>query len=402
MINIDLNEYAYDLVPEKIAQYPLSERDSSRLLIYKNGNISEDLFRNLDRYIPSESLLVCNNTKVIKARLFFHKDSGAAIEVFCLEPLSPEDYVLSFTAKEPVEWKCLIGNLKKWKGGILRTIFIRNGKSYVLNAERLNEQGEAWRIRFSWNCPEMTFGDVIENAGHIPLPPYLNRSDEKEDIIRYQTVYSLVKGSVAAPTAGLHLTKNVIGKLHRKGVTSAEITLHVGAGTFQPVKTDNILDHEMHSEQFFIRAETIEIILKNPDNIIAVGTTSARTLESLYWLGIKLLMNPKTEPSGLFLDQWEAYSLKGSLTPYQSLEIVLLWMRKHNVRTLHAPTRLIIVPGYEFRMINGLVTNFHLPGSTLLLLVSAWAGNDWKRIYHYALSNNFRFLSYGDGSLIFR
>jgi S-adenosylmethionine:tRNA ribosyltransferase-isomerase len=402
MTDINLDEYNYYLPSEKIAQYPLNKRDSSKVLIYRSGNINEDIFRDIDEHIPSGSLLVFNNTKVIKARLIFQKDSGARIEVFCLEPLSPGDYTLSFGSREKVEWKCIIGNLKKWKSGTVKTTFIRNNKVYELSADKINEEDDAWRIRFSWNSTGITFGEVIEATGHVPLPPYLDRADEEDDNIRYQTVYSLVEGSVAAPTAGLHFTRNLLDKLNKKGIRSAELTLHVGAGTFQPVKSDNILEHEMHQEHFYIAAETIGMILNNLGAIIAIGTTSVRSLESLYWLGIKLLYNPETKPSDLFLDQWEAYNIKRSVSPCQSLEAVLIWMQHNELPAIHVTTRIIIIPGYNFRMINGLITNFHLPGSTLLLLISAWIGDDWKKIYNYALNNNFRFLSYGDSSLLYR
>jgi S-adenosylmethionine:tRNA ribosyltransferase-isomerase len=296
----------------------------------------------------------------------------------------------------------LIGNLKKWKSGTIKTGFRWNSNDYELFAQRLNPEGDAVRIRFSWNCPAATFAQVIEAAGHTPLPPYINRPDEEEDSSRYQTIYSMVQGSVAAPTAGLHFTRNLLDKLFSNGIMSAELTLHVSAGTFQPVKSDNILKHFMHSEHFFVTSDTIEILFKNLGSIVAVGTTSVRTLESLYWLGVKVLRNPEKEPPELFLDQWEAYSLPDSIPSSESLEALLLWMHKHQVRTIHAPTRILIVPGYKFRIINGLITNFHLPGSTLLLLISAWVGTDWKKIYDYALNNDFRFLSYGDGSLLFR
>jgi S-adenosylmethionine:tRNA ribosyltransferase-isomerase len=402
MIDIDLNEYNYDLPSEKIAQYPLSERDGSKVLVYRSGYITEDSFGDLDKHIPSDSLLVFNNTKVIKARLIFNKDSGAKIEILCLEPLSPGDYTLSLNSKDKVEWKCMIGNLKKWKSGPIKTSFRLNSKEYELFAQKLNPEGDAVRIRFSWNCAAATFAKVIEAVGHTPLPPYISRPDEEEDSFRYQTIYSMVQGSVAAPTAGLHFTRNLLDKLYGNGIMSAELTLHVSAGTFQPIKSGDILKHLMHSEHFFITADTIEMLLKNLGSIVAVGTTSVRTLESLYWLGVKLLRNPEKESPELFLDQWEAYSLPDSIPSIQSLEVLLLWMHKHKVRTIHAPTRILIVPGYIFRMINGLITNFHLPGSTLLLLISAWVGADWKKIYDYALNNNFRFLSYGDGSLLFR
>jgi S-adenosylmethionine:tRNA ribosyltransferase-isomerase len=402
MINIDLNEYKYDLPSERIAQYPLNERDGSKILVYRDGNITENSFSNLDEYIPSGSLLVFNNTKVIKARLVFNKDSGARIEILCLEPVLPGEYTSSLNSRDKVEWRCMIGNLKKWKSGTIRTGFRWNNNDCELFAQRLNREGDEERIMFSWNCASATFAQVIEAAGHTPLPPYIDRPDEEEDNSRYQTIYSMVQGSVAGPTAGLHFTRNLLDKLYRNGIMSTELTLHVSAGTFQPIKSDNILSHLMHSEHFFVTADTIETLLKYLDSIVAVGTTSVRTLESLYWMGVKLLSNPEIEPHELFLDQWEAYSLPDSIPSSQSLEALLLWMHKHKVKTIHAPTRILIIPGYIFQMMNGLITNFHLPGSTLLLLISAWVGTDWKKIYNYALNNNFRFLSYGDGSLLFR
>lgn len=402
MRDINLNEYYYNLPEEKIAQYPLEQRDLSKLLVYRDGAVSETIFNEIHKNIPSGSLLVFNNTKVIRARLIFRKDSGARIEILCLEPLDPSDYALSFGAKNQVEWKCIIGNLKKWKKGIISTSFVRDNKTFELFATRLSQEGEAWRIRFSWNSEETTFGELIESAGHVPLPPYLNRPDEEKDVQRYQTIYSLIKGSVAAPTAGLHFTRDVFDKISGKGISSANLTLHVGAGTFQPVKTGNALNHEMHSEHFFAEADTIESVMKNPGGIIAVGTTSVRTLESLYWLGVKLLKKPDTGPEELCLGQWEAYRIRNTLTAYQALETVLEWMFRMKMSSIRASTRIMIVPGYKFMITNGIITNFHLPKSTLLLLVSAWAGNDWKKIYDYALTNNFRFLSYGDSSLLYR
>jgi S-adenosylmethionine:tRNA ribosyltransferase-isomerase len=402
MIHIDLREFDYDLPAEKIAQYPPAERDASRLLLYRNKIISEDIFRNIDNHIPSGSLLVFNDTKVIKARLIFQKERGARIEVFCLEPLAPGDYAQSFISKNCVEWKCLIGNIKKWKEGIISTFFTKNNTQYKLLAEKLNSEGDAWRVRFTWDALDFTFGEVIEATGHIPLPPYLNRPDETEDSVRYQTIYSLVKGSVAAPTAGLHFTKEVFNRLTTKDMQSTQLTLHVGAGTFQPVKSDSILEHQMHSEHFYIPANSIEMILKNIGSIIAVGTTSVRTIESLYWLGLKLMEDPKISPDDLYLGQWEAYSTENTAQPVQSLETILLWMQRNKLAYLHAPTRIIIIPGYDFKITNGLITNFHLPKSTLLLLISAWVGDDWKRIYRYALENDFRFLSYGDSSLLLK
>ena len=400
--DIDINDYDYDLPPEYIAQYPVNERDKSQLLIYRDDDIVKDTFRNIDEYLPPDSLLVFNNTRVIRARILFHKETGAVIEILCLEPLSPSDYSLSFSSKESIEWKCIIGNLKKWKRGVLTVSFEYDSKKYYLYAERLQPEDEAWRIRFSWNSPEISFGEVIEATGHIPLPPYINREDETEDIERYQTVYSSIKGSVAAPTAGLHFTGNVFEKLKTRGIKSVELTLHVGAGTFQPVKVNNIFDHEMHCEHFFINTKTIEIILENHGKIIAVGTTSVRTLESIYWLGVRLIQNPSDTFPDLSLGQWEAYAMETGFSVKQSLGALLKFLNERNLSYLQASTSIMIVPGYEFRMTGGMVTNFHQPRSTLLLLISAWTGKRWKEIYTFALKNKFRFLSYGDSSLLLR
>lgn len=402
MRDIDLNEYNYDLPDNRIAQYPVKERDSSKLLIYKQGKISQDIFKNIDANIPADSLLVFNNTRVIRARILFRKDTGARIEVLCLEPLSPAEYELSLSSGEPVEWKCIIGNLKKWKSGIILTPFIYRGRNYNLTAEKLQSEGEAWRIRFKWNCRGISFGEVIEATGHIPLPPYINREDEAADYKRYQTVYSSVKGSVAAPTAGLHFTKRVFEKLKKRGIKSTEVTLHVGAGTFQPIKSDNISDHEMHCEHFYVSQQTIELLINNQGKIIPVGTTSVRTLESLYWLGVKLIKDLSVDNSDHSLGQWEADNLDATITVTESLEALLNYLRKNNLTYLNAVTSIMITPGYDFRMIGGIITNFHQPKSTLLLLISAWIGNDWKNIYQYAIDNNFRFLSYGDCSVLLR
>lgn len=402
MKDIELSEYNYDLPYERIAQHPVNERDSSQLLIYNGYKISKDMFTNIDDYLPSDSLLVFNNTRVIRARILFRKETGAAIEVFCLEPLSPFEYELSFNSVEPVEWKCIIGNLKKWKCGKIMTPFVFSGKEYELTAEKLQPEGDAWRILFTWNCPDLSFGEVIEATGHIPLPPYINREDEAEDITRYQTVYSSIKGSVAAPTAGLHFTNNVFKKLDKKGIKSVEVTLHIGAGTFQPVKSTYISGHKMHCEHFFVTAKTIELLLENQGKIIPVGTTSVRTLESLYWLGVKIISDPLDCRSDLSLGQWEAYDMETTVTVKESMEALLNHLRERNLSYLHASTSIIIIPGYDFRMINGMITNFHQPRSTLLLLISAWTGIKWKEIYAFALENDFRFLSYGDSSLLFK
>ena len=402
MIDIDLEEYNYQLTPEKIAQYPLEERDNSKLLVYNKGIITDAFFNQLHNHIPGESLLIFNNTRVVRARIFFRKESGAEIEVFCLEPVSPADYALSFSSKNQVEWKCLVGNRKKWKKGTVSTVFTRNDRKYRLTAEIIAPSGDAWQIKFTWDADDLSFGDVIESAGKIPLPPYISRGADENDDERYQTVYSLVRGSVAAPTAGLHFTGEVLKKIQNNGCSLAELTLHVGAGTFQPVKSDNILKHEMHTEHFFISIETISKIIKSYGKITCVGTTSVRALESLYWLGLKAFRDPDINASDMQIGQWEAYQMNDQLTSCEALETLILWMNRRNLAYLHVATRIIIVPGYRFRMINGLITNFHLPRSTLLLLISAWIGEDWKKIYNYALENNYRFLSYGDSSILYR
>ena len=402
MRDIDINDYDYDLPSDRIAQYPVNERDRSQILIYKEGKIVKDTFKNIDEYLPSDSLLVFNNTRVIRARILFQKDTGAVVEILCLEPLSPFDYSLSFSSKESVEWKCIIGNLKKWKGGALSTPFKYNGNQYNLFAERLQSDGEEWCVRFSWNCFEISFGEVLETTGHIPLPPYINREDDPQDIERYQTVYSRIKGSVAAPTAGLHFTDYVFEKIKARGIKTVELTLHIGAGTFQPVKAKNIFEHEMHNEHFSIDKKTIELVLENLGKIVPVGTTSVRTLESLYWLGVKLIQKPSGTISDLSLGQWEAYDMATTVSVKESLGALLKYINERNLIFLQAATSIMIVPGYEFRIINGMVTNFHQPRSTLLLLISAWTGNKWKDIYTFALENRFRFLSYGDSSLLLR
>jgi S-adenosylmethionine:tRNA ribosyltransferase-isomerase len=402
MEKINIEDYDYDLPEERIAQYPVEERDMSNLLVYREGDIGKDIFRNLDQHIPSGSLLVFNNTRVIRARLLFRKESGAAIEVLCLEPLSPVDYQMSLGSVEPVEWKCIIGNLKKWKRGQLILTYLINKKQYNLTAEKVKKEGEAWRVRFSWDSPLSSFAEVIEAAGHIPLPPYLNREDEDDDNIRYQTVYSTVNGSVAAPTAGLHFTENVFNKLHKNGIQTAELTLHVGAGTFQPIKTKSISEHEMHCEHFFVTADTIQLLIKSLGHIIPVGTTSVRTLESIYWLGVKISGKQTGLNGSLAIDQWDAFRNESAMSAEESLNSLLAMMKVRNISILEAATSIMIIPGYKFRIINGMITNFHQPRSTLLLLISAWIGDKWKDVYNFALKNNFRFLSYGDSSVLLR
>jgi S-adenosylmethionine:tRNA ribosyltransferase-isomerase len=400
--DIEICEYDYDLPCDRIAQHPACERDLSQLLVYKGDKISKDIFRKINNYLPANSLLIFNNTRVIRARILFRKTTGAAIEVFCIEPLLPSEYELSFSSKKPVEWKCIAGNLKKWRSGEIVTQFEFSGKTYKLKAERLLAVGDTLRVRFSWNNPDISFAEVIDATGHIPLPPYINREDEIEDITRYQTIYSSIKGSVAAPTAGLHFTDDVLDKLKKKGIKSAYVTLHIGAGTFKPVKTEKISGHEMHCEHFFVTPDTIESILNSPGRIIAVGTTSVRTLESLYWLGIKLINNPTGYTNEISLGQWEPYEMGTNIPVKESLEVLLKFMNDRNLSSLVSSTSIIIIPGYDFRIISGMITNFHQPRSTLLLLISAWVGKSWKEIYTFALENGFRFLSYGDSSLLLR
>jgi len=401
MRSINIKDYDYELLPERIAQYPVNERDGSKLLVYKNNRISEDKFFNIENHLPAGSLLVFNNTRVIRARLLFQKDSGALIEILCLEPLLPVDYSLSFGSVGEVQWSCIVGNLKKWKRGILKTTFEYEGKNHILNAERIAPDGDAWRIRFSWESKEISFAVVIEKTGHIPLPPYINRTDEKSDSERYQTVYSKIKGSVAAPTAGLHFTESVISKIRTAGIETAELTLHVGAGTFQPVKARSVLEHKMHTEHFSVEKKVIELLLNRKNKIIPVGTTSVRTLESLYWLGVKLLTNTSATVDQLSLGQWEPYRMQEDVSVDESMKALLRFLEKMQLDILNASTGIMIIPGYEFRMTSGLVTNFHQPGSTLLLLISAWT-DKWKDLYKYALDNRFRFLSYGDSSLLLK
>ncbi|MCJ7449072.1 MAG: S-adenosylmethionine:tRNA ribosyltransferase-isomerase [Bacteroidales bacterium] len=400
--HIYIDDYDYILPEERIAQYPAPKRDNSKLLLYNKGNISKDHFGNIHKYLPGDSLMVFNNTRVIRARIIFHKETGADIEVFCLEPLSPCEYEQSFGSRYPVEWKCIVGNLKKWKNGTLFTEFDFSGCQYKLSAQKIQAEGAAWRILFSWNSSRISFGEVIEAVGRIPLPPYVKRDDEDEDYVRYQTIYSTAKGSVAAPTAGLHFTKEVFDHIYNKGIKSVELTLHVGAGTFQPVKARNILQHEMHSEHFFVTGNTIEELLSYEGKIIAVGTTSVRTLESIYWLGVKVISDPSCADSDLFIGQFEPYNLPEGVSVQKSLESLAKLIKKRNTTVLHASTKIMIMPGYEFRMISGMITNFHQPKSTLLLLISAWMGSDWKNIYSFALKNDFRFLSYGDSSLLIK
>lgn len=393
--------YDYPLPDERIAKYPLAERDASKLLLYRNGSIGEDIFRNLPTYLPKGALMVFNNTRVIFARLHFRKPTGATIEVFCLEPHTPADYQQSFASRESVSWTCLIGNLKRWREGELTQELNVAGRRVILRAERRGPKGTGFEVRFSWDAADLSFAEILDAAGQLPIPPYLNRATEQSDLTSYQTVYSRIKGSVAAPTAGLHFTPRVLETLQQQGIEREEVTLHVGAGTFRPVKSDTIGEHEMHSEQFAVRRETIEALLRHNGHCIAVGTTSVRTLESLYFLGVQVAENPDLDPDGLHVEQWEPYSRDYTLSTCEALQALLDYMQRHELSVLHAPTQIIIAPGYTFRIVSAMLTNFHQPQSTLLLLVSAFVGDEkWREIYRYALANDFRFLSYGDSSLL--
>lgn len=394
---IYIEDYNYPLPDERIAKYPLAERDTSKLLIYKDGKVQEDRFFHVGHYLPKDSLLVYNNTRVIQARLVFHKSTGARIEVFCLEPLRPHDYALSLGSMDSCVWKCMVGNLKKWKEGELTLPISMDGRTLTLTAERLSTTGNTHEIRFSWTSG-LSFAEVLEAAGELPIPPYLNRATEESDKTTYQTVYSRIKGSVAAPTAGLHFTDRVLDGLRKQGIRTAELTLHVGAGTFQPVKTEDANLHTMHTEIIAVPAEVIRTVQANLGHIVAVGTTSVRTLESLYYIGVRLA-GGNTE---LFVSQFEPYQADNNmLTTADSLQAILNYLEQTGQDTLHAETQIMIEPGYDFHVVCQIITNFHQPKSTLLLLVSAFVQGNWRTIYDYALAHNFRFLSYGDSSLLF-
>ncbi|GET28133.1 S-adenosylmethionine:tRNA ribosyltransferase-isomerase [Prolixibacter sp. SD074] len=398
--NISVQEFTYELPDERIAKYPLAERDQSQLLIWNQGEISDDTFHNLPAHLPENSLLIFNNTRVIRARLNFRKQTGARIEIFCLEPTTPADYALSFTQTERCRWKCIVGNLKKWKGEILEQTLELDNQPVKFRAERVGAAGNAQAIEFSWDNPAFTFSELLEATGNIPIPPYLHRESEESDLTRYQTVYSRIKGSVAAPTAGLHFTERVFDSLSARNIQRAELTLHVGAGTFQPVKSGTIGGHVMHTEHIRVEKTFIEQLRDKLDSVIAVGTTSIRTLESLYWIGKKLIENPDLSEKDLLVAQWEPYQDENHLpSPRQALSAVIDYLASNNMDKLNTATQVIILPGYEFRIVRGMITNFHQPQSTLLLLISAFLGDDWKRVYQHALNNNYRFLSYGDSNL---
>jgi S-adenosylmethionine:tRNA ribosyltransferase-isomerase len=401
--DISISGFTYDLPAEKIASHPPAERDASKLLLYKNGVIKEDVYRNISRHVPEHALLLFNNSKVIEARLLFQKASSAFIEIFCLEP--HEKYADITTAMQQhgkVIWECLIGGASKWKRGqVLKKEINVAGKVIILNAAYIEKRINNFIIEFSWHPPRLSFAEVLHTAGVIPLPPYIKRKVEESDAERYQTIYAQFDGSVAAPTAGLHFTESIFENLEAKNIQADFVTLHVGAGTFKPVKSETMEQHEMHAEYIDVSKETISTILRNLDGtIIPAGTTSLRTLESLYWLGVKTILSPGLKTL-LPLSQWEAYELAEKNIPAAAaLESLLEWMNKNNMERLITKTQILIAPGYTFKIAKALITNFHQPQSTLLLLVAAFIGDDWRKVYDHALRNDFRFLSYGDGSLL--
>ena len=417
---IHTSDYDYALPDERIAKFPMAQRDHSKLLVYKKGVVSEDVFLHLPTYLAEGDLMVFNNTKVIQARLHFRKadaqglPTGALIEVFLLEPAVPADYEQTFQQTGSCQWLCLVGNLKKWKEGALSRTLEAAGQPVTLTAKRLGEHGTSQLIEFTWHptsdahhsspSPSVTFADILDAVGELPIPPYLNRETQESDKTTYQTVYSKIKGSVAAPTAGLHFTDSVLADIDARGVERQEVTLHVGAGTFRPVKSDTIGGHEMHTEYLAVRRDTIERLIAHGGQAVAVGTTSVRTLESLYYMGLKVMAQPELTEEQLHVGQWEPYETAAQhpspVSAQASLQALLDWMDRRGLSVLHSSTQIIIVPGYDYKVVKMLVTNFHQPQSTLLLLVSAFVHGDWRTIYDYALAHDFRFLSYGDSSLL--
>lgn len=410
--NISIYDYSYLLPEKRIAKYPLAERDASKLVVYKEGKIEEAVYKNIAEHIPENSLLVFNNTKVVEARLLFQKLTGGVIEIFCLEPHEQyPDITTAMLQKEKVLWQCLVGGASKWKAGqILEKKNQQDGEEITLFAKYVEKRNDSFIIELSWTPASLSFAELLHYVGAIPLPPYIKRAVEESDNTRYQTVYAHYEGSVAAPTAGLHFTDNTFTQLEEQNIQTDFVTLHVGAGTFKPVKSETMQDHEMHAEWIDVSKIKIENILKNLDNnIIAVGTTSLRTLESLYWLGVKQFGVRGSElgvdpDRSLSLLQWEAYELLESknISSKNAIESLLYWMNENKLERLVAKTQILIAPGYDFKIVNGLITNFHQPQSTLLLLVAALIGGDWRKVYDYAMQNDFRFLSYGDGSLLWR
>ena len=400
--DIHISEYNYELPDERIAKFPKAERDHSKLLVFNKGEVGEDIFYNLPNYLPQGALMVYNNTKVIQARLHFRKETGALIEIFLLEPAEPADYEQMFQQTRRCSWLCLVGNQKKWKEGTLtRELRIKN-EELRISATRRGEHGTSQWIDFEWDNERVNFAEILDEMGELPIPPYLNRETQESDKTTYQTVYSKIKGSVAAPTAGLHFTERVLSDIDARGIEREEVTLHVGAGTFKPVKSDTIGEHPMHTEYIAVRRHTLERLLAHNCEVIAVGTTSVRTLESLYYMGLKVVQNPDIREEELHVNQWEPYEEgRCKMEDVRSvIQALLDWMIRKELTVLHSSTQIIIAPGYTYHIVKMLITNFHQPQSTLLLLVSAFVKGDWHKIYDYALAHDFRFLSYGDSSLL--
>lgn len=418
--HIKISDYNYDLPDERIAKFPIAQRDHSKLLVYKHGEVSDDVFHHLPTYLPQGALMIFNNTKVIQARLHFRKETGALIEVFLMEPAEPTDYELMFQTTGHCSWLCMIGNLKKWKEGSLKRDFEIKGNKLTLSAtmrrgDALGSEaqkmvakggGTNYWVDFDWDNDKVSFAEILEAVGELPIPPYLNRKTEESDKTTYQTVYSKIKGSVAAPTAGLHFTEAVLKDLDAHGIDREEVTLHVGAGTFKPVKSLEIEGHQMHTEYIVVHRRSLEKLIKHECRVIAVGTTSVRTIESLYYMGVHLLKHPEANEEELHVKQWDPYELSedgnlvDEITPMQAIQAIIDYLDRNGLEALHSSTQIIIAPGYQYKIVKMLVTNFHQPQSTLLLLVSAFLKGDWRKVYDYALSHDFRFLSYGDSSLL--
>ena len=408
---ISISDYNYELPDERIAKFPVTPRDHSQLLVYDKGKIADDHFYNLADHLPKGSLMVFNNTKVIQARILFRKTTGALIEIFLLEPYEPADYEQMFVTRGSCSWLCMVGNLKKWKEGVLIRELETEDGTWRITATRGPLIGTSYRIDFTWeplnsHLSPLTFAEILDAVGQLPIPPYLNRETQQSDLTTYQTVYSKIKGSVAAPTAGLHFTPQVLASLDQHGIDREELTLHVGAGTFKPVKSQTMEGHEMHTEHVCVRRQTLEKLLAHQCQAIAVGTTSVRTLESLYYMGLKVMADDCLTEEQLHVEQWEPYELPAA-TQHPShqqvcdaIQVLLSWLDAHELEALHASTQIIIAPGYQFKIVAQLVTNFHQPQSTLLLLVSAFTQGHWHEIYDHALSHDYRFLSYGDSSLL--
>lgn len=398
--DIRIEDFTYELPDDRIAKYPLKYRDSSQLLSYKDGNIDKRSFSGISELIPDDSLMIFNDTKVVPARLHFQRPTGAHIEIFCLEPVQPEEYVSMFAVTASCRWKCIVGNIKRWKNDTLtlyNPMADRRIEEMGLKADLIERVGETSVIEFSWDI-DAPFSQVLEVCGTVPIPPYLNRNTEDVDLERYQTLYARYRGSVAAPTAGLHFTENVLESIRNKGVVTDTVCLHVGAGTFLPVKSSLVAEHTMHREPFVVTLELLERLIERKGKVVAVGTTSVRTLESLYYAGVSCIENGRPEDVG----QWDPYSREYDYPTDEALKAIVDYLKANGLKELKIGTRIIIVPGFRFRLVDVLVTNFHQPQSTLLLLISAFVDGDWRRIYDYALANDFRFLSYGDSSILFR